>query len=88
MEGVDFFNRVRERVRIKENEVVKNYNTIGGFWNVDTWKKGNISYQIMDEGYTERIFIRNRLDVIRNYEGSIIFRIGDLGVLKEVSLSL
>lgn len=88
MEGRDSFNKIKEKVKTKENEVIKNFKTIGGFWNVDTWKKGEISYQLMDEGYTERVVIPNRLDVIRNYEGNLIFHIGGLEVLKEVSLGL
>lgn len=39
-------------VKQPEFYVPRDYQTIGGMWTVDTWQKGNIRVQLMDEGYT------------------------------------
>ncbi len=35
--------------------VPRDYKTIGGMWTIDTWKRDEITVQVMDEGYTTRV---------------------------------
>lgn len=50
------FNQVEKIVRQEENYVPRTYKTVGGMWTVDTYKKGNVTLQLMDDGWTTRIF--------------------------------
>jgi hypothetical protein len=45
---------------------VPRYQPIGGFWAVDTWKRGGVTYQLMDEGYTN-VISTDGLKVIEGY---------------------
>ena len=49
------FNQIEYIVRKSENYVPRNYQTVGGMWTVDTYKKGDVTFQLMDEGYTSVI---------------------------------
>ncbi len=55
-------------VRKEENYIPREYSTIGGMWAVDTWKLGNITLQIMDEGYTS-VITSPELQVKMGYNG-------------------
>ena len=50
------FNKIYYDVAKPGNEVLRDYETIGGRWTVDTWKKGDWTAQLMDEGYTAVLF--------------------------------
>jgi hypothetical protein len=50
------FHQIEKTVRQKENYIPRNYKTVGGMWTVDTYKKGDVTLQVMDEGWTTRIF--------------------------------
>lgn len=50
------FQHVENIVRQTIYYVPRNYKTVGGMWTVDTYKKGSITLQVMDEGWTVRIF--------------------------------
>ena len=39
-------------VKTTEHYVPRSHNTIGGMWTVDTWRKGDVVVQLLDEGYT------------------------------------
>ena len=39
-----------------ENYIPRGYQTIGGMWTIDTWKFKEITVQLMDEGYTRKLF--------------------------------
>ncbi len=55
-------------VKTKENYVPRDYQTIGGMWTVDTWKCGDISVKLMDEGYTT-VVESPTLKVVTGYNG-------------------
>lgn len=75
------FYELAKLIRTKENYVPRNYQTIGGMWTVDTWKLNDITYQVMDEGYTEKIYT-DVVSVIRNYENKLTFEKGNEKLLK------
>lgn len=52
---MDSFERIWQRVRQDRNLVPRDYQTMGGMWTVDTWQQGEVSVQLMDEGWTRRI---------------------------------
>lgn len=56
------FSQIFEQIRTEENYTPRNYKTMGGMWTVDTWKSGDTTIQLMDEGYTRRI-LTNVLDI-------------------------
>jgi hypothetical protein len=68
------FGKIKDTVKTDENYVPRNFQTIGGMWTVDTWKKGDIIFQLMDEGYTSVIRAPG-LKVTDGYHG-IIFQEG------------
>lgn len=81
------FNELYARVKTKENYVPRDYQTIGGFWTVDTWVKNNVTAKLMDEGCT-RVIMTNDLIVTQQYdyqkrENYLIFEKGDEDLLKE-----
>ncbi|RST57648.1 hypothetical protein D5F11_021550 [Siminovitchia terrae] len=53
------FNQIEKMVRQSAHYVPRNYKTVGGMWTVDTYKKGNVTLQIMDEGWTIKIFTKD-----------------------------
>jgi hypothetical protein len=53
-------------LRADENYTHRGYDTIGGMWTIDTWKKNGVSFQLMDEGATSRVFSLD-FDVVLNY---------------------
>lgn len=57
-----------ERVKTPENYVPRDYQTIGGMWTVDTWRLGDITVQLMDEGYTT-VIRAPELEVVDGYHG-------------------
>lgn len=61
------FDTVWTVIRTDENYVPRNFQTVGGMWTVDTWKKDGVTIQLMDEGYTQRIFAED-LDVTQGYK--------------------
>ena len=48
----ELFYKIVRLVKTKENYVPRNYQTVGGMWTVDTYKLGNATVQLMDDGYT------------------------------------
>lgn len=86
--GQELFSLVRKEVQKEENYIPRDYDTVGGMWTVDTWKKNGVYFNIMDEGYTERIFVSDILEAVRKYDDSIIFYKGDVDTLGSVLNSL
>lgn len=50
------FNQIENIIRREENYIPRTYKTVGGMWTVDTYKKDDVTLQLMDEGWTTRIF--------------------------------
>lgn len=46
------FYAITKAVKQPEYYVTRPYQTIGGMWTVDTWTRGDVTVQVMDEGYT------------------------------------
>lgn len=80
------FDLVKRKVKKPEYEVQRNKETLGGIWTVDSWRKEDIIFQLLDEGYTERIFISGELDVIRDYKGDLTFKLGSLESLSALAI--
>jgi hypothetical protein len=83
--------KLKSLVKRRENYVPQKYQSVGGVWTVDTYKLGPVTVQIMDEGYSARLFTRpSELDVFefcRGNETVLEFRAGsadDLAALLAV----
>lgn len=51
----ELFIKITQIVKQDENYVPREYQTVGGMWTVDTYKKGDVTVQLMDEGWTLRL---------------------------------
>lgn len=83
---MDNFRRVKLAVKKSENYVKRNTPTIGGMWTVDSWELDGVVFSLMDEGYTERIYVKDKLEVIKRYDNKLIFKTGnyeDLEILAD-----
>lgn len=80
-EQMEQYFRIKNIVKQRENIVPRNYQTIGGMWTVDTYKLGDVTVQIMDEGYSARLFTNpSELDVVESYHNGstqLEFRAGN-----------
>lgn len=81
---MDSFTRVKSIIKKEENYVERKSETIGGMWTVESWKKDDIIFSIMDEGYTERIYIKDTLEVIKRYDNRLVFKLGTYENLVEL----
>lgn len=52
MEPVQAFNIIYEKVKLPENYVPRQHETIGGMWTVDRWRLGDIEVELQDEEWT------------------------------------
>lgn len=62
-------------------------NSVGGFWTVLTWEYKGVIANLMDEGYTKRLYFNPdvvKLDVVEKYDGTIEYTVGNEDVLKSV----
>lgn len=57
------FDHVTNVIRQTVYYVPRNYKTVGGMWTVDTYKKGDMTVQIMDEGWTIKLITPNVIAV-------------------------
>lgn len=62
------FQTLVRKIKQPENYIQRNYKTIGGMWTVDTWHLNGCIYQVMDEGYTQRISTE-QFKVTKGYNG-------------------
>lgn len=78
-----------QEVKKEENYIPRNYQTIGGMWTVDTWKKDGVTVQVMDEGYTTKVF-SDSFEVIIGYNGKeyVRFEKGSVNDLNECLSSM
>ncbi len=76
-ELVKIFYQLKEKVKTSENYVPRDYQTIGGMWTVDTYKIDRLIYQLMDEGYSERIF-NDHFELYCNYNNEVTLNNGTL----------
>ena len=84
MNALEMINQVKMIVKKDGNYINRDYKTIGGCWTVDTWMYNEVWFQLMDEGYTDRVYLKNKLDVYKNYKDDLFFKKGDINTLKEV----
>lgn len=77
------------KVKSNENYVPRDYQTIGGMWTVDTWKLGDVSVKLMDEGYTTVVTAPN-LKIVVGYNGKeyVNFEIGNEELVEKILQSL
>ena len=83
---MDAFDTIWNNVNHKENYVPRTFQTIGGMWTVDTWKRDGVTIQLMDEGYTRRIF-SDCVDVFYNEFNGMRFNKGSEQDLEIISTS-
>lgn len=76
------FNRLKSIIKEK-GEYIKS-DTIGGRWTTECLVYKDITLQIMDEGYTSRIIVPNTLDIVQNYDNTIVFNFGDTEILDKI----
>jgi hypothetical protein len=72
------FNKVTSILMNRNYYVPRSYLTVGGIWTVDTYSKGDVTVQVMDEGWTIRLITSN---VVATESGNT-FRI-DKGSLED-----
>lgn len=78
------FKSIKSVVKKEENVVKKDFETIGV---IGTWKKENVIFQLLDEGFTERIFIPDILEVINDFENKLTFKQGNENILNAIARS-
>ena len=78
------FDTIFHSIAQKENYVPRNYKTIGGMWTVDTWEKDGVKVQLMDEGYTRKIY-SDCVEVTFNEFNGMVFYKGSLEDLENFS---
>ncbi len=76
MNQLEMFNNIKSIIQTRENYIERNHNTIGGMWTVERWELDNVVFMVMDEGYTDRIFLKDKLDVIKKFNNDIEYNIG------------
>ena len=81
---LDMFHSIARIVHQVDNYIPRDYKTIGGMWAVDTYKKDGVIFQLLDEGYTERIYVKDKLDVYKYYNDEIEFKKGDVDDIQQV----
>lgn len=74
------FERIVQAVKHKDHYVPRDFQTIGGMWTVDIWRRDDITVQLMDEGYTTRILAPG-LDVSQTGLRDLEYREGDPDLL-------
>lgn len=73
MNSKEAFSKVYRAVSIKANYIHRNYSSMGGIWTTDTWKKGDITTRLGDDGWTKMILVEKRLLVYEDGNGEITF---------------
>lgn len=72
MEIKELYFDIKRIIQVKKNYIERQTPTIGGMWTVDTYKMLDAVLQIMDEGYTSKIFTTH-LELICHYDNKIEF---------------
>lgn len=87
-EQMEAYYKLKNTLRQSENYVPRPYQTIGGMWTTDTYKKDGVTLQIMDEGYSARLFTElDKLDVLETNVGhmtTLEFKAGDMDTIKDL----
>lgn len=81
---MDSFIKIKSIIKKEENYVKRKSETIGGMWTVESWEKDDIVFSIMDEGYIERIYVKDTLEVIKRYDNRLVFKLGTYEDLVEL----
>ena len=82
-----YFRKIYNGVVLKGCQKNKGLNSIGGFWTVLTWEYKGVIANLMDEGYTKRLYFNPdvvKLDVVEKCDGTIEYAVGNEDVLKSV----
>jgi hypothetical protein len=81
---MSLINELKLILKNEKNYISRDHGTMGGLFTVDTWEFHEVFYQLMDEGYSERIFKKNVIDVIQTYNREPVYYIGTEKDLQEV----
>ena len=82
------FDIVKAKVKVEEHYKRRNYELMGKVWTIDTWKKDDVAFQDVEFGYAEVIIVPSILEVIRKYDNSLKFRVGNINILEAIALKL
>lgn len=88
MNALQMIQQIKNIVKKDENYINQNNTTIGGIWTVWGWMYKDVMFQVMDEGYTDAVFVKDRLFVYSTMNNEPTFRKGNIEILKEVLDSL
>lgn len=81
---MQYFNAMRHIIKTENNYIPRKYQSIGGMWTTETWRQGDIVFQVSDEGYTQRIIIPFILEVVKTFDNKIIYELGTEDILKDI----
>lgn len=81
MSEYDLFYDLRDFLRRPEFRV-NPAPTMGGIWGVETFRHGTLTYQLMDDGATQRIYCES-FDLYDTYKG-FEYKLGSSAELKSV----
>jgi hypothetical protein len=84
MNTLQMIQEIKVIIKKDENYINQNNKTIGGIWTVWGWMYKDVMFQIMDEGYTDAVAVKDKLFVYATYGRDPVFRKGNEEVLKEV----
>lgn len=78
-------NELIAEVKQEAYYVPRDYQTLGGGWTVDSYKRGEVTVQVMDEGYTT-VVTAPGLRVIKGYRGEDYIRYveGDENLVQDI----
>ena len=65
---MNVLNELIEQIRVSKFYIPRGYQTIGGMWPVDTWRRGPVAVKVIDGGYTQQV-IAEDLFVTVGYNG-------------------
>lgn len=76
------FMKIIEIIKQPKHYVPKDYVSMGGMWASDVWVYRDVIVNLMDEGYTLRIFAKGIVEVYRDHKNELLFYTGNEESLK------
>lgn len=78
--------KIVNAVKTGEHYVPRGYETIGGMWTIDMWRKDDVVVRLLDEGYTT-IITAPGLRVVDSGNGTV-FEQGTVEDLEKLAASM
>lgn len=84
------FQEVVKSIKVTDNYVPRDFQTMGGAWTRDTWRRGDITVYMEDEGYTTGLMVHRGdalvLHITQTYIRDLEYRVGDEAALRALEL--